>query len=197
MKRYKIYSITFIIIVTFLICISYRKSYNVKAVDSIKKETNIVKVEEKKSFSSINKVSNSKSSLKESLVLNKTSLILNNKEKNTNIEKNRETEELVKKEFTLTFYTSLAEENGGFEGLNAYGGQLEYGQVASNVYPEGTKIKLEGIGVFTVKDTGGKDFYEDDRLDVFIPIEEDEDENTYKERVYNLGRKKVNGYILN
>lgn len=110
---------------------------------------------------------------------------------------NKEITSLNSEMFTLTFYTSLAEENSGYEGLNAYGGNLQYGQVASNVYPEGTQIRLDGMGTFEVKDTGGQDFNSDNRLDVFIPRLNGESDSDYKDRVLALGRVEVRGYILN
>lgn len=157
----------------------------------------------------INKVSNSKNNLKTSKInnkLDKNYSISNDKnfkekqnendtifsETNTKSDNN-----LTKDEFTLTFYTSLAEENSGYTGLNANGSLLEYGQVANNILPQGTIIKLEDIGVFTVYDKGGDNFNTINRLDVFIPRNDGETDDVYKERVINLGIKKVKGYVLN
>lgn len=100
------------------------------------------------------------------------------------------------KEFTLTFYTSLADENGGYAGMNAMGGQLQYGQVASNVFSFGTQIYLEGYGTFKVADRGGSAFNKSNRLDVFIPRKQDESDSQYKKRVNDMGIQKVRGKIL-
>ena len=100
------------------------------------------------------------------------------------------------KEFTLTFYTSLADENGGYAGMNAMGEQLQYGQVASNVFSFGTQIYLEGYGTFKVADRGGSAFNKSNRLDVFIPRKQDESDSQYKKRVNDMGIQKVRGKIL-
>ena len=98
------------------------------------------------------------------------------------------------KEFTLSFYTSLPSENMGYT-TTAWGQQLKYGMVASNVYPRGTIIYLEGYGEFEVQDKGGSNFNNSNRLDVFIPRLNGESDREYKNRVYNLGIVKVRGYI--
>lgn len=97
--------------------------------------------------------------------------------------------------FALTFYTSLGDENGGYT-ITCTGQKLSYGMVASNVYPLGTKIYLEGYGVFTVSDRGGSNFDNPDRLDVLIEREGGEDDVTYTNRVNNMGKVIVNGYII-
>lgn len=96
--------------------------------------------------------------------------------------------------FTLTFYTDLASENGGYTGT-ASGAPLVYGVVASNSYPFGTKIYLEGYGYFTVADRGGSDFDSYGRLDVFIPRNAGESDDEYYNRVNSMGRPTVSGYV--
>lgn len=108
--------------------------------------------------------------------------------------KTRDVFELPKMRFKLSFYTDLAIDNGGWT-ITASGKELKYGMVASNVYPIGTKIYLEGYGEMVVEDRGGKHFNNHDRLDVFIPRNSGESDKTYRNRVMKLGRTEVNGII--
>lgn len=96
-------------------------------------------------------------------------------------------------DFILSFYTNLPEENGG-NTVTCTGQPLQYGIVASNVYPIGTKIYLEGYGLFIVADKGGNHFDNYNRLDVLIPPKYDGEPN-YKDRVNNMGKPHVKGYI--
>lgn len=112
----------------------------------------------------------------------------------TNVTNTNRVEEI---EFTLTFYTYLSEENGEYEGLNAMGSKIRYGQVASNVYSFNTAIELDGYGKFIVADRGGNEFNSPNRLDVYIPREEGESRTDYYNRVNAMGRVKVKGWILN
>ncbi|MGL6184721.1 MAG: 3D domain-containing protein [Clostridium chrysemydis] len=95
--------------------------------------------------------------------------------------------------FTLSFYSTDPSENGGYT-VTCTGEPLQYGMVASNVYPLGTKIYLEGYGLFTVADRGGNHFDNYNRLDVLIPPLY-EGEQGYKRRVNNMGKPKVKGYV--
>lgn len=55
-----------------------------------------------------------------------------------------------------TAYTSAAEENGGWAGMNAIGGKLGPGCIAApKDIPFQTKIRISGLGVFNVEDRGG------------------------------------------
>lgn len=105
-----------------------------------------------------------------------------------------EEDNVESKEFRLSFYSNLPEHNGGYTNT-ASGAPLTYGVVASNVYPIGTKIELEGYGMMTVLDRGGSHFNNDDRLDVFIPPKEGESKTNYKARIWKLGRKVTEGKI--
>lgn len=96
-------------------------------------------------------------------------------------------------DFILSFYTNTKDENGGYT-VTCTGQPLQYGIVASNVYPLGTKIYLEGYGLFTVADTGGSHFNNYNRLDVLIPPKY-EGEPNYKQRVNNMGKPHVKGYV--
>ena len=97
-------------------------------------------------------------------------------------------------DFVLTFYTSLPEENGGYT-VTCQGKKLKNGMVASNVYPLGTKIRINGK-IFTVSDRGGKNFNHSNRLDVLVEKNSGESNSEYLKRVNNLGKVKVTGYIL-
>ncbi|PKK40705.1 hypothetical protein ABB02_00038 [Clostridiaceae bacterium JG1575] len=98
------------------------------------------------------------------------------------------------KTFTLSFYTDLPEENGGWS-ITATGERLRYGMVASNYYAIGTTIHLEGWGDFVVKDRGGSNFNNSYRLDVFIPRRSGESSSAYLRRVNNMGMPRVRGSV--
>lgn len=99
------------------------------------------------------------------------------------------------KTFYLSFYSSLPSMNGGYTGT-ASGAPLEYGVVASNVYPFYTRIYLEGWGIMTVLDRGGSHFDSSDRLDIFIPRKAGESDSAYISRLMALGRQTAQGYII-
>jgi Uncharacterized protein conserved in bacteria len=99
-------------------------------------------------------------------------------------------------DITLTFYTSLPEENGGFNGINCSGKKLTSGTVANNVLPLGTEIYTKEFGTLTVSDRGGDNFNTINRLDVYIPREDGESNQDYLSRVNNMGIVKVKGYII-
>ena len=98
------------------------------------------------------------------------------------------------KSFTLTFYTDLPSENGGYT-ITATGEKLRSGMVASNYHAIGTEIHLSGWGTYTVKDRGGSNFNSSNRLDVFIPRKNGESNATYLNRVNKMGIKTVKGYV--
>lgn len=99
-------------------------------------------------------------------------------------------------DITLTFYTSLAEENGGFNGINCSGKKLTPGTVANNVLPLGTEIYTKEFGTLTVSDRGGDNFDTTNRLDVYVPRKDGESDKDYFTRVNNMGRVRVKGYII-
>lgn len=134
------------------------------------------------------------------LNLNLNDMDLKIQEKDKQIEQlKKEKEELTKKrgriqEFILTFYTTLPQENGGY--TTTCNGEIpRHGMVASNYYPQGTKIKINGK-IFTVADRGGKSFNKPNRLDVVVERKSGESDSEYLKRVRHLGKKKVTGYIL-
>ncbi|MCH1964432.1 hypothetical protein MCG45_16500 [Clostridium perfringens] len=104
------------------------------------------------------------------------------------------TGEVEEIDFIISFYTNTKDENGGYT-VTCTGQPLRYGIVASNVYPLGTKIYLEGYGLFTVADRGGSHFDNYNRLDVLIPKEGDESVSQYRRRVNNMGKPHVKGYV--
>ena len=91
-----------------------------------------------------------------------------------------------------TAYTSAAEENGGYEGLNAIGGKLGPGCIAApKDIPFQTKIRISGLGIFNVEDRGGAivRISEDTiRVDVWMA--------SYKEAM-KFGKRTYKGTILN
>ena len=103
----------------------------------------------------------------------------------------------LNKIFKLSFYTTLPEENGGYTNM-ANGKPIvgAYNVVASNYYPLGTKIYLEGFGTMVVSDRGGSAFNSSDRLDVLIQRREGESVANYKARVRKLGRQQISGKIV-
>lgn len=109
----------------------------------------------------------------------------------------QEKEASLNKVFKLSFYTTLPEENGGHANM-ANGKPIvgAYNVVASNYYPLGTKIYLEGFGTMVVSDRGGSAFNSSTRLDVLVQRREGESTADYKARVRKLGRQEVSGKII-
>jgi 3D (Asp-Asp-Asp) domain-containing protein len=100
------------------------------------------------------------------------------------------------KTFVLTFYTNLVQENSSMGGVTCTGRRLQDGMVASNYYDLNTKIHLDGWGEVTVSDRGGSNFNNDTRLDCYIPKNDGENNAHYFNRVNNMGRKIIRGYIV-
>jgi 3D (Asp-Asp-Asp) domain-containing protein len=99
-------------------------------------------------------------------------------------------------DITLTFYTSLPEENGGFKEINCTGEKLLPGMVANNVLPLGTKIFTNEFGTLTVADRGGNNFNTMHRLDVYIPRNPGENDYDYIKRVNDMGKMTIKGFIV-
>lgn len=121
------------------------------------------------------------------------------KVKKENAKLNEDKKELQKelatiRNFELTYYTDLPEENGGYT-ITSSQTKLRHGVVASNFYPVGTKILINGC-VYTVEDTGSSEFNSPHRLDVLVERHPGEDDDTYLNRVNNKGRVQVKGKIL-
>jgi len=92
--------------------------------------------------------------------------------------------------FEITFYTS---QNGS---TMSSGKQLFAGACASNSLSEGTQIKLEGYGSFTIQDCGGSDLNSSNRLDIYLPRNIGESSSEYNNRALALGRREVRGKII-
>lgn len=101
----------------------------------------------------------------------------------------------------LTFYTDLESCNGSNNKLTASGVKLNPMTVAvprkkdskQTVFPFGTKIYIDGIGDRIVEDTGNPKYLKIKSdgtyiLDVYVPRNKGEDDNTYHRRVLNMGR---------
>ena len=99
-------------------------------------------------------------------------------------------------ECKLSFYTSLARENAGYENLTASGSALYPGVIANNMYPFGTDIYIEGFDMCQVMDRGGKGLSTYNNFDVYIPRNYGESDLDYYNRVNDMGIKTVKGYIL-
>ena len=91
----------------------------------------------------------------------------------------------------------MPSENGGYS-VTARGENLIglKNAVASNYYPLGTKIYLNGFGTVRVADRGGSSFNSSTRLDVLIQRKEGESNAAYLRRVNNMGVQIVEGYII-
>ena len=90
----------------------------------------------------------------------------------------------------MTFYGDFAHENGGYAGIDCNGDKLVAGTVASNYYPQGTQFEFNGQ-IFTVRDRGGSNFNNPNRLDVFVPRLNNESDSDYTKRIRHYGVKKV------
>lgn len=95
----------------------------------------------------------------------------------------------------LTFYTSLACENGGYGNVTASGKRLYDGCVANNALPFGTKVVIDGK-TYTVEDRGCSAFNNIYSYDVYIPRRSGESDSTYINRVNNMGKRYVTAYII-
>ena len=98
--------------------------------------------------------------------------------------------------FEVSFYSDLNCENG-FGNITATGKTLEGGMIANNFLEFGTKVYIEGLGLKTVEDRGSKKYFNAiNKIDVFVPRNNNESDSEYYKRVNNLGRKNIDGYIL-
>ena len=92
--------------------------------------------------------------------------------------------------FNITYYTSLY----GF--TMSSGKRVFEGACASNTLPNGSRVKLEGMGEFTILDCGGSDLNASNRLDIFIGRNQGESNSQYRNRVLRLGRTYVKGKVI-
>ena len=96
--------------------------------------------------------------------------------------------------FKTTAYSSLLEENGGFD-TTCNGEPLEGNIVANNTLPQGTKIYLDGE-IYEVADRGSSRFDNPNRLDMLIERNPGETDSSYKNRVSEFGVQYIEGYII-
>lgn len=74
----------------------------------------------------------------------------------------------------ITAYCACHKCCGKTDGITASGKKAQYGMVACNWLKFGTKVKIEGLGMFVVADRGAKTLFGDKthhlrHLDVFLP----------------------------
>jgi 3D (Asp-Asp-Asp) domain-containing protein len=74
----------------------------------------------------------------------------------------------------VTSYCACQKCCGKTDAITASGKKAQYGMVACNWLPFGTKVKIEGLGVFTVQDRGAKSLFGSKtnpikHLDIYIP----------------------------
>jgi len=87
----------------------------------------------------------------------------------------------------LSFYSKDPSENGGYK-TDCQGNKLQYGTLANNYYPLGTKIYIKDFGLMSVEDRGGNHFNSWNNFDLFM--------NGSIDYVNSLGLKNKNAWIL-
>ena len=103
-------------------------------------------------------------------------------------------DQLEKVTFKATAYSSLPEENGGYN-VTCNGEPLEGNIVANNTLPQYSKVML-GDKMYTVADRGSSRFNNPTRLDVLIEREKGESIEEYRKRVSDYGVRYIEGYII-
>lgn len=78
------------------------------------------------------------------------------------------------KVWKITAYCSCEKCCGKSDGITASGKKVQSGMVACNWLPFGTKVEIEGLGVFSVQDRGARKYFggKDNHikaLDVYLP----------------------------
>ena len=155
-----------------------------KNIDSLENKVNELE-------KSIKEVKTNKNTTVQTKTVNATNLT---SVKNTYKIQNKKTKEVT---FHISFYTSLACENGGYANMTASGKKLADGMVANNQLPFGTKIYVEGYGLKTVEDRGSSKYFTDEtKIDIFVPRQKGESDTEYRKRVNAMGRKNIKGYIF-
>ncbi|WP_024622626.1 3D domain-containing protein, partial [Metaclostridioides mangenotii] len=97
----------------------------------------------------------------------------------------------------ITYYSSLACENGKYGFKTASGTMMNDKTVANNFLSFGTDLYIDGYGHKIVHDRGSsRHFNTVNRFDVYVPRNNGEGDSVYYKRVNNMGRKTVTGYIL-
>lgn len=99
---------------------------------------------------------------------------------------------LTKITCNISFYSSLACENGTYGLKTASGINMDSKTVANNHLPFGTNLYIEGYGHKVVHDTGNEKYFKTIHdFDVYVPRLPNEDDTDYYERVNNMGRNKL------
>jgi len=78
----------------------------------------------------------------------------------------------------LTAYCPCVKCCGKSDGITASGRKARYGYVAGNWLAFGTKVKIEGLGIFEVQDRGARSHFgskndHKKRLDIFFPTHQE------------------------
>ncbi|WP_312286709.1 hypothetical protein [Terrisporobacter sp.] len=87
----------------------------------------------------------------------------------------------------LSFYSKDPSENGGYK-TDCQGNKLQFGTLANNYYPLGTKIYIKDFGLMSVEDRGGRNFNSYVNFDLFMDGSID--------YVNSLGLKNKSAWIL-
>ena len=104
---------------------------------------------------------------------------------------------LTKITCNISFYSSLASENGIYGLKTASGVDMNSKTVANNHLPFGTNIYIEGYGHKIVHDKGSEKYFKTIQdFDVYVPRLPNESDSDYYKRVNAMGRKQVVGYII-
>lgn len=97
----------------------------------------------------------------------------------------------------ITYYSSLASENGSYGMKTASGENMNSKTVANNFLDFGTDLYIEGHGYKVVEDTGSdRHFNRVSRFDVYVPRNDGESDSDYYKRVNMMGRDTETGYII-
>ena len=108
----------------------------------------------------------------------------------------KEVIKVTKIECSLSFYTSLTEENGGYANLTASGKELNDMTIANNLYDFGQQIYIEGYGLKEVQDRGCSSFNNLNTFDIYIPRNYGDTDEEYYKRVNEMGRDYTVGYVF-
>ena len=172
-----------------------------KIEKNVEEKQNLIEEKQKNIDSLENKVNELEKSIKE-VKTNKNTTVQTKTVNATNLTSVKNTYKLQNKKtkevtFHISFYTSLACENGGYANMTASGKKLADGMVANNQLPFGTKIYVEGYGLKTVEDRGSSKYFTDEtKIDIFVPRQKGESDTEYRKRVNAMGRKNIKGYIF-
>lgn len=118
----------------------------------------------------------------------------NNNSNSTVSSKTRTSNNVITTTATLSYYTNCPEENAGYT-TTCTGAEPKNGMIASNYWPLGTKVIIDGK-TYTVADRGGKSFNKSNRFDVFVERLSGESNQQYRKRVLEMGKRTVEVQII-